>query len=200
MVSSNGIMKNILLGSAAVLLSAVLCAALIRGYKSAVPEDTGKDIINITNSQYESALAKWRSHAVSEYEITISRPSEQYKLRVNDVERTVYVLEHTADGLKQEVRGLTAPVSYDSYRDDWTIEGLFSTTKDALESFAGGTPLLESSDTVSYAYEYNIEFDSSLGYPKHIHESQRRTLSLKEITWRFEQPKSATVKDLRVIE
>lgn len=172
---------------------------MVRLYKLAVPENVDKDIINITRNQYESALAKWRLRGVSEYEMTVSRKNEVFTLRVNEDNSTVYLLEDIVDGRQVSAPGLSSPVEFASY-SDYTVGGMFTRVKKGLDSVLSGARMLPSEDKNDYFYEYDVQFDPSLGYPTHILEYQRSTRLSREITWREAQPTSREVKDLKIIK
>src|SRR5437868_1617013 len=194
-----GYRKSLLLGIAAILCSLLVCVLVIRLYKLAVPENVNNDIINITSNQYESALTKWGSQTASEYEITISRRNEVFTLRVSEGESKIYLLEDIVNGGSVPVPGLSSPVEFASYVD-YTVGGMFNRIKNGLDSVSSGRQILPGDDKNEYSYEYNVQFDSTLGYPSHIYESRRTTRVSREITWRDALPTSREVKGLRIIK
>jgi hypothetical protein len=71
----------------------VLCAVTANLYRLTVPEQVDRDTINITRSDYEQALAKWKARGVAEYTITLTRKADRITLRVNRQTGEIYLLE-----------------------------------------------------------------------------------------------------------
>src|SRR5205085_485674 len=110
---------------------------------------------------------------------------------------TIYLLEDIVNGKPETVPGLSSPVEFASYRD-YTVGGMFNRIKKGLDSVSSGALILPGDNKNDYFYEYDVQFDSNLGYPKHIYESRRVTGLTKEITWREALPTSREVKNLKI--
>ncbi|HEX9988830.1 MAG TPA: hypothetical protein VGE45_10195 [Chloroflexia bacterium] len=128
--------------------------------------------INITRTQYEEALAKWRSHRVEKYQITLEylmgRTVGDITLEVSDQGKNLYRLqESNSDGPDP----MPGAVALDDY--EWaTVDGLFNHVEDTLRGgpFQSGDI---SNDQFAFFYDYVIAFDPDVGYPSEIRRNGR---------------------------
>jgi len=114
--------------------------------------------INITRSEYEQALDKWKAHYIQEYEITLENDyllDDKMVLHVSESDNKV-------EQLAPRMRPFDTLTELDVERLRYdTIEGLFAQADEALrrESMSEEHPF--------YA-TYRMSFDPALGYPNHF--------------------------------
>lgn len=124
--------------------------------------------LNITQQEYENALAKWQSYGVVEYEITFA--DSTYMGRGGNVKLRFKIN-----------RGKPTLVAYtDLNKDKPQVVPLTTLVKDDLEFLRGrsveemfrliGMLFKEQPPTsLAFGNDYEVAFDSTLGYPLHVH-------------------------------
>jgi hypothetical protein len=174
-----------LLGSGVSLLLAVALVLAIQGYKALVPAQVERNTSNISEADYEQALAKWTSQNVGVYEVTIVDPRQELRLRVDTTADKLYMLSHKVNGISESVDGLKVPLSGVAARtfQAYTIDAIFDAIhKDMAATALGAGPT--GADVTTRFVDLNVQFDPALGYPTHVIERLRTTLPTREITWR----------------
>lgn len=124
-----------------------------------IPQPAQQAGINITQAQYDEALAKWRAAGVGEYEMVaeyqaFSLYAGTLTLRVEGGE-VVEVINFERGG-----RAAGTPIPDLTQLNFLTVEALFEKVGEALAS----TPWEVSSES-DIPLDYQVEFDSTLGYP-----------------------------------
>jgi hypothetical protein len=116
--------------------------------------------INITQAQYDEALAKWRAAAISEYEMVVeyqafSFYAGTFTLRVKGGE-VVEVISFERGG-----RSTGTPLPNPTDLKFLTVETAFARVGEALATKPWDTNGSES----KIPLDYKVEFDPALGYP-----------------------------------
>jgi hypothetical protein len=164
--------RGLLLSAVLVGLAVIVAAAAVRLPSSVVPLNlagatpvpTIPPRINISRSEYEQALAKWKAQKVEEYEITVhvrAFAGGAWTLRVRDYGNKV---EQVAPVVRPTL-GLTAEDIEDIIKVD-TVEAMFAQIGEVFADIdSSGTP----SRTESWdVYMDQVRFDPVLGYPQHM--------------------------------
>lgn len=156
------------------VVAAVLVAALWR-LLPLLPNDNSPSIyqdasasaerpppINITKDQYESALAKWKSHNIEAYEIwseTRAYMGGGRRLRVSNYGEDVELI--------MPWRNDTPTAEDLEYYKEYSVEGMFKTVEAMLDK-----EFIMESGTMSasgcFYMAYTVEFDQQLGYPSRL--------------------------------
>ncbi|MFL5731785.1 MAG: hypothetical protein ACJ78Q_01180 [Chloroflexia bacterium] len=129
--------------------------------------------INISRSDYERALAKWKAQKIEEYEISTyldAFPGRTSNLHVNDygnnVEEAITNTSPLPEMSEEDRRYRESEEYANSLKRD-TVEGLFARidallkNRDAIESAAW-------MGAGHFYMQYTVGFDLGLGYPNHI--------------------------------
>src|SRR5689334_282953 len=93
--------RNILTGSLGILLLVLICVGSIAAYERSVPVNVDHNTINISQRDYDAALAKWQARGATQYEVTLAQESDQVSLRITDDgsgSPAIEVLEQLHDG------------------------------------------------------------------------------------------------------
>ncbi|HYO50290.1 MAG TPA: hypothetical protein VEW94_10610 [Chloroflexia bacterium] len=118
--------------------------------------------INITKEQYESALAKWKSHNIEAYEIwseTRAYMGGGRRLRVSNYGKDVELI--------MPWRNDTPTAEDLEYYKEYSVEGMFETVEAMLnEEFIMESGTMSASGCFYMAY--TVEFDQQLGYPSRL--------------------------------
>jgi hypothetical protein len=123
-------------------------------------QPSGQAGINITQAQYDEALAKWRAAAISEYEIVVeyqafSFYAGTFTLLVEGGE-VVEVISFERGG-----RGAGTPLPNPADLKFLTIETAFARVGEALAT----KPWDINGSESKIPLDYMVEFDPALGYP-----------------------------------
>jgi hypothetical protein len=124
--------------------------------------------INITQQEYADALAKWRLHAVVEYDITFQDSTYmlrggKLKLRFK-VEQSEPTLVRYTDLSGEQPRIIPlagVPSDELEFLQGRSVEGMFALLGMVL---AG-----DDSNPEAFGNEYDVAFDPALGYPLHVY-------------------------------
>jgi hypothetical protein len=185
--------RGLLLSAVLVGLAVIVAAAALRLPSSVVPLNlagatpvpTIPPRINITRSEYEQALARWKAQKVEEYEITVDIRAYfggSHTLRVSDNGNKVEQLAPVA----QEASDLP-PVVMDYLKRN-TVEAMFGQIGEVFADIdSSGTPARTESEDV---YMDQVRFDTVLGYPQHM----------KSWTGWTHSDWDVTVTDLKIIK
>ena len=152
--------------------------------------DTG---INITQKDYDDAIARWRAADVREYEIVANHMfvyaemSGDWKLRVRDG-RIIEIWRGDVRLYLDNESGLLNPEANPSNLAFLTVESQFETIRKILEDPASRGLVLGGE---RYEVEYQIKFNGTLGYP------ERYAIYPLTIT---DNERLTQIKSLRVIE
>jgi hypothetical protein len=113
--------------------------------------------INIGQDQYDSALARWKSYNIEEYEV-----SEEYKFTHQglDLPGGTYTLRVSHSGNKVESIGLNT----NNFNQAWTVEEMFESVAQALNAERAGR-IFDSHG--SYMSDF-VEFHPEFGYPTYM--------------------------------
>jgi hypothetical protein len=141
--------------------------AVLAAFPTARPTATpqpGRIDFNITQADYEQALAKWRSYGITEYEITIDDASGmvmvgKVRLRIKIVDGKPYIINYT------DLNG-TRPEKIDV--DDYTREQLSSLTVERQFDLIGTRLNNKISLSPGVGVHYTIRFDPFFGYPDQV--------------------------------
>jgi hypothetical protein len=125
-------------------------------------------VINITEEEYETALAKWRARGVEEYEITIVDATRmggggRFSLHIR-VENGEPILVSYTDLNGEQPQSIpldTLDADDLAFLRERSVEGSFA--------LIGGVFRQTFSDTGNVIHEYKIKFDKELGYPSGVH-------------------------------
>lgn len=124
--------------------------------------------INITEEEYENALAKWRARGIEEYEITLIDATRmggggRFSLRVR-VENGEPILVSYTDLNGEQPQSIpldTLDADDLDFLRERSVEGSFG--------LIGAVFKQTFSDTGNVIHEYRIKFDKELGYPSGVH-------------------------------
>lgn len=182
------------------MLLTFACGVSVRLYKTGVPEQVERDTINITQTDYAQARAKWDAQKVGVYEMRYVDPRVSAKMRVDRGTGDIFLLELTLKGHPESVDGLSAPLSgvtaevYQPY----TIDAVYDSIRDTLARVSAGEQAANNGDITNF-HDYEVKFDADHGYPLHFKEQVRTTLSSQEITWRADASE-LEIKDFAAIK
>jgi uncharacterized ubiquitin-like protein YukD len=175
------------LSAVLVVLTIIVASLALRFEGQSIPVDLSQAFqeafqprINITRSEYEQALAKWKAQKVEEYEITVDITAfgaGTSTLRVSDYGNKVEQLAP----IVRPTLGLTAKDIEASIKWD-TIEGMFDEIDAALAA---------SNVDWNFHAKYQVSFDPALGYPQHM---ARRVLNMSH------GDRDVTVTSLKIIK
>jgi hypothetical protein len=203
-IDENKDRKRTLLGAILILALVVACVVTVRLYKLAVPEQVDKDTINITASDYEQALNKWRSSNVVEYEISSVMADEEVTLRVNQPENLIYVLRHYRNGEPFGAFDPNIPIMPSQFikYNIYTVNGMFDLAKQRLDFMQSlnGERIEPSEEEFDYFHDYIIQFDPTTGHPTYIADKIRTAHRLRELTWRASGVPAIEVKGLKILK
>ena len=188
--------RNILVGTAAVILMTVACVAIVLFYKSRVPENIEGSTIDITESQLQEAMSKWRARNPSQYEMSLHSGQDDVTLLVNVNENTIEVLKHLHAG--SPVTSELPPGS-GSLRS-LTVDLLFQNAQHGLANAAPseGVPPTSASGTQTFL-DYSFRFDPELGYPNYYAAYARTTKPSREVVWRDTLREPIEITSLKII-
>lgn len=196
--------KQTIIGAALILAFIVACLVTVRLYKLAIPEHVDRDTINITASDYEQALNKWRSSNVLEYEISSIMGDEEVTLRVNQPENLIYVLRHIREDLPYGVTDPDNPILPSQYikYNIYTVNGMFDLAKQRLDYMVSlnGERIEPSAEEFDFFHDYIIQFDSATGHPTYIADKIRTAHRLRELTWRASGVPAIEVKGFKILK
>ena len=196
--------KRTLIGAIFILALVIACVVTVRVYKLAVPEQVDRDTINITASDYEQALNKWRSSNVVEYEISSVMADEEVTLRVNQPENLIYVLRHYRNNEPFGAFDPNIPIMPSQFvkYNIYTVNGMFELAKQRLDFMQSlnGERIEPSEEEFDYFHDYIIQFDPTDGHPTYIDDKIRTAHSLRELTWRASGVPAIEVKDFKVLK
>jgi hypothetical protein len=193
-VFSDSDRRNIIVGSVVTLLLVVACVGSMALYRQAVPEQVERDTVNITEASYQSAVDKWVASNLSSYEMTVERGDYAVTLDVSDNGNTTRMVKHFYRGTESRTDDPPEALVH------MTVEKLFAQTHDALSKVTtGGLRSFVAGDTSTF-YDFEVQFDPTLGYPTRITEYRRLTWVRKDITWRFLEQPDTTVRDFKVLK
>lgn len=123
--------------------------------------------INITQKEYDDALAKWRSHSVVEYEITLRdstymRIGGRLSLRIKVEQGEPTLVRYTdLSGDQPRIIPLeVVPSDELEFLRGRSVEGMFALLGMVL---AG-----DDSNPRAFGNDYDVAFDPTLGYPLHV--------------------------------
>jgi hypothetical protein len=124
--------------------------------------------INITQQEYETALAQWQSHHIQDYEITLVDSSQmiiggKMRLRFELNGAEPQLIEYIALGQDQP---RDVPLDTLSADDKDHLQGL---SVEEMFNLIGGLFSGKNAIPSSPASDYDIAFDPILGYPTHIY-------------------------------
>ncbi|HEX9990920.1 MAG TPA: hypothetical protein VGE45_20875 [Chloroflexia bacterium] len=196
--------KRTLIGAILILALVIACVVTVRLYKLAVPEQVDRDTINITASDYEQALNKWRSANVVEYEISTIMADEEVTLRVNQPENLIYVLRHYRNNEPYGAFDPNIPImpsQFIKYKI-YTVDGMFELAKQRLDFMQSlnGERIEPSEEEFDYFHDYIIQFDPSTGRPTYIADKIRTAHRLRELTWRASGVPAIEVKGFKILK
>jgi len=133
-----------------------------------VPHLTPIELTNITQTEYEQALAKWRARKVSEYEITLIDATRmdiggklRLRIKVESGEPRVVSYTDLNQERSQVVPLDTLSADEQDYLPQLSVERMFRLLG---KLFTG-----EWANSYAYAARYEVGFDSVLGYPTYVH-------------------------------
>ena len=189
-----------LMGSAIALLAAVVLLVAIQGYKALVPAQVEHNTSNITQADYDQALAKWQGKNVGTYEMTVVDPRQELRLRVDTTTDKLYILSHTVNGISESVDGLKVALTGVAARtfQAYTVDSIFESIREDMAATALGAGAPAGSGTTRFV-DLNVQFDPATGYPVHAVEHLRTTLDTKEITWRTTGT-DMQIKDFTIVQ
>ena len=126
-------------------------------FPSLLPPAPPPALINISRGEYDSALAKWKSHNIKEYEI-----SEEYRITNYglDLSRGAYTLRVSDSG--DEVEAISSTTN--PYNESWTVEDMFEIVDDAFTAERDGHRL----DSHGFYLRVIVEFHPEFGYPTYM--------------------------------
>lgn len=122
-----------------------------------LPDEESQSTANFTRADYEAALAKWRAQDAAEYRIEVTYMA--FSLLGGPWRLTV-----ARDDAKEFVTKIERPDNLDPGSvlaqdlERLTISGIFSQIDEALR-------MVESPGPDDLAYDYNVSFHPTLGYP-----------------------------------
>jgi hypothetical protein len=196
--------KRTLIGAILILAFIIACVVTVRLYKLAVPEQVERDTINITSSDYEQALSKWRSANVVEYEISSIMADEEVTLRVNQPENLIYVLRHYRNNEPFGAFDPNIPIMPSQYvkYNIFTVSGMFDLAKQRIDFMQSlnGERIEPSEEEFDYFHDYIIQFDSDTGHPTYIADKIRTAHRLRELTWRASGVPAIEVKGFKILK
>ncbi|MGI8588648.1 MAG: hypothetical protein ACR2M0_13325 [Chloroflexia bacterium] len=137
---------------------------------SATPEAqfTPIELTNITQAEYEQALAKWRARGVSEYEITLIDATRldiggklRLRIKVENGEPRVVSYTDLNQGRSQVIPLDTLSADKRDYLPELSVERMFRLLG---KLFTG-----EWANSYAYSAHYEVGFDPALGYPTYVH-------------------------------
>jgi hypothetical protein len=189
-----------LTGSVIALLAAVALMLALQGYKAIVPAQVEHNTSNITQADYDQALAKWTGKNIGTYEMTIVDPRQELRLRVDTTNDKLYMLSHTVNGISESVDGLKVALTGVAARtfQAYTVDSIFEAIRSDMASTALGAAASTGNDTTRFV-DLNVQFEPAAGYPVHVVEHSRTTVNTKEITWRTTS-KDVQIKDFTIIQ
>ena len=188
--------RNIAVGSLLVVALTFACSAMAAFYKSAVPEQVDHSTMNVTVSDYEQALARWKVQAIKEYELVIHSGSDDVTLRVNVLEKDIEILQHLHGG---SPLGDTIGPSSARLRAI-TIEKLFDQAGQGLDVIGEQAASQFPPAQQNLFFDYYVRFDQTMGYPTYYAQYQRLTQPSREIVWRKTVQEPIEVRSLKVIK
>lgn len=174
--------RGLLLSAVLAGLAVIVAAAALRLPSSVVPVnlDWAKPRINITRSQYEEALVKWKAQKVEEYDITVEIMGGfggTHTLHVSDYGNKV-------EQLAPVVRPASVLTADDiEYLKRDTVEGMFAEIDAAL----AGSNVADDSYLA-----YKVSFDPDLGYPQQV--------SRQPVPQVLDGDHKVTVTDLKIVK
>ena len=188
------------IGSAIALLAAFALLLAIQAYKGLVPAQVEHNTSNITQADYDQALAKWTGKNAGTYEITIIDPRQELRLRVDKTTNKLYILSHTVNGIAESVDGLKVALTGVAARtfQAYTVDSMFDSIREDMAATALGAGAPDVGGTTRFV-DLNVQFDPAAGFPVHVVEHLRTTLDTKEITWRT-TGKDIQIKDFEIIQ
>jgi hypothetical protein len=125
-------------------------------------------VINITETEYENALARWRARSIEEYEITLADSTRmagggrlRLRIRVDNGEPILVSYTDLNGEQPKAIPVETLDAEELAFLRERSVEGMFGLIG---EVFTGTY-----SDTGNVVNEYEIEFDNELGYASRVH-------------------------------
>ena len=163
----------------------VACLATAFTYRQSVPAHVDRDTINISESDYEQALAKWEARQVVEYTITVARNADQITIRVNRETGDIFLLEWLRAGHPYEggVPDPNNPVIPGLYYD-LSVDGMFDRIREWLDAIESGQPLAPTVEETEYFNDFVARFHPELGYPIYVANYVRSAHRTREVIWR----------------
>jgi hypothetical protein len=124
---------------------------------SKVTSATFTPTININRADYETALAKWQSQGVQEYQLAVKEVS------LLGGSWTLHVTGDAVQVLRDPSLELSAPRPASEHEQAYSIKGLFSQVDEILTS-----GLCPRTGVWAFPMAYTVRFDEALGYPSYI--------------------------------
>ncbi|HEX8218973.1 MAG TPA: hypothetical protein VF914_07135 [Chloroflexia bacterium] len=143
-------------GAVGIFIALALVTMAIIGFTAANAKHNPPRI-NISRSDYEQALAKWRAQAVDEYVITLA--GTETKMRVSNGGRDIVVLS--------PLDMSTPTPRFVEYLKSKTVEGMFAEIEKALAS-DGVMHFPGESEGPTFYIAYTVRFHPELGYPTYL--------------------------------
>ncbi|HKP51455.1 MAG TPA: hypothetical protein VJ183_02265 [Chloroflexia bacterium] len=184
------------MGSVVIALLIAACVGLIQLYKTNIPEHVDRSTIDVTQSEYDQALQKWRARGASEYEFSIHSGSEDIRLHVPGTSGPADVLQHLHLGSGVDEENL--PQGSGRLRR-MTIESLFEDIKEGIDVSAIDSSFGSPNSKNNLFYDYSARFNPELGYPTYYSSYLRVTRPSREIVWRSTLDAPVEVTDVKII-